>query len=864
MQNSVKLPRQRLSYKEKKEDNFKWGRECIDAITLGIYSSESSETNSYQTDIKRKLINYKLYNNQIEQEDFEKDCNPFGIKSEEYKDIIQPYNKAYNKINVLIGEEWKRPFNYKSFLVNSGAANEFNRHQTKLLREYLQSTLDLEIEKLKAEYSQEFQEPTTQEEQQKQIQFLEEKVNSLLKPEDIKKYMLTDWREASEILSDEILQYMFSKLSIKKLKNYGFKHAHIAGEEFAWVGVINSEPVVELLNPLKIFFQKSSEIEYIQDGMYAGYKTRMVISDVLDRYQDNLTDGQKDKLESLYSTTNLYGITDSFLKREPDYTDLNLSIDWKLQKGGTNSTTSNLGQYGSGTYNDVDVVHVEWRSQRKVGFLNTIDQEGEKELTLVDEMYKVPTTAKKIKYNDKHNNEKLKYVWQNEFTELMQELEWLWIPEIWEATRIANDIYINIRPKPYQYRSLENPFKVKLGYHGLVYNATNATNISTMDRMKPFQYLYFIVMHKMKQILASDAPPLINIDMSMIPKKLTNEQYMYYNKLGINFYDPNQNNEGNPNNISGQKGPTFETQRSTIQHVVNYINILNSLDEQIGEVAGVTRQREGQTSQYESVTGTQSAIVQSSHITELMFTTHNLLWGEILTSLVETTILCWKDEIKHIPVVLSDMSRKVIEFNAEKFVNKDLGVFITDNESDNQALIQMRQQALNMLQNGTKATDVMKLYRSTSAESWEKEMEKLEKMRDEAQQQQEKYNTDAKERAIQMEIDAREDVQEHEWDMQERKYEHEKELAALEVYKFQKELDANKDGIPDPIAAMEMQSKLNLEQRKIQNEERSQMFEEIKQNRAEQENEKDRQLEREKIEADLKKERIKASKKTNK
>lgn len=831
MQSSIKLPRQRLSYAEKKKDEFQWGKDCIDAITLGIYSSEASGYSTYHSDIKRKLVNYKLYNNEIEQEDFEKDCNPFGITSEEFKDVIQPYNKTYNKINVLVGEEWKRPFNYKAFLVNSDASNEFNRHQTKLLREYLQTSLDLEISKLQAEYSQkqqandEGQEQGQQQnpeeeaqEKQAQAQELQQKIDALLNPEQIKKYMQTDWRASSEIMSDEVLQYLFHKLDIKKLRNYGFKHTHIAGEEFAWVGVVNGEPTVKLLNPLKMFFQKSAEVEYIQDAFYAGYRTRMTLADILDEYQDALTDKQKDQLESLYTTTNLYGITDSFLRKELDYQDLNLSLDWRLTKGGTSSATSYLGQYGSSLSTDVDVVHVEWRSQRKVGFKNTIGEDGEKQLKLVDEAFKIPPSAKKVKYTTKIGVEKTKYVWQDEVTEQFIELEWDWIPEIWEATRIANNFYVNVRPKPYQYRSLENPYKVKLGYHGLVYNATNAANISTMDRMKPFQYLYFIVMHKMKQILAADAPPLINIDMSMIPKKLTNEQYMYYNKLGINFYDPNQNNEGNPTGISGQKG-VYEVERSTMQHVLNYINILQALDEQIGEVAGVTRQREGQTSQYESVTGTQSAIVQSSHITEPIFTAHNLLWGEILTSLLETTVLCWKDEVKHIPIVLSDMSRKVIEFNAEQFIGKDLGIFITDNETDNQALNKMRDLALEMLQNGTKATDVMGLYRATSAEAWERNMKVLEQQREEAQAQQEKYKTESQERALKLEIEAREDVQSHEWDMQERKYEHEKELASMEIYKFQKELDVNQDGQPDFLAAQlkerEILSKERLERDKI-------------------------------------------------
>lgn len=75
-------------------------------------------------------------------------------------------------------------------------------------------------------------------------------------------------------------------------------------------------------------------------------------------------------------------------------------------------------------------------------------------------------------------------------------------------------------PKKQQYRSIDNPFSVKLGYHGVVYSAMNAQPIAIMDRMKPFQYLYFIIMHKLKKLIAQDKGKIFHLDSTMLDPKL--------------------------------------------------------------------------------------------------------------------------------------------------------------------------------------------------------------------------------------------------------------------------------------------------------------------------------------------------------
>jgi hypothetical protein len=371
----------------------------------------------------------------------------------------------------------------------------------------------------------------------------------------------------------------------------------------------------------------------------------------------------------------------------------------------------------------------------------------------------------------------------------------------------------------------------------------NAPSISPMDRMKPFQYLYFIIMHKMKEIIAKDMPPLTMIDLSMIPKSLTNEQWMYYYKQGLGFYNPQELNEGNPISMSGQKGPAFEVPRSVMNHVNNYIEILSWIDNQINEVSGVTKQREGQTSANEAVTNSQQNITQSSHITEILFNSHNILWEDILTSLIETAQFAYKDEPKKIPVILDDMSRQVLEIDTDNFPLAKLGVFIADNPNDYENLSFLRQQSLAFIQNGSRVSDVAKLLRATSMEAVEREFKAIEAQRDSMMQAQEQAQLEMQEKLKQMEIEAREDEQAHELELADRKGYWEIQKAQLTSLGIDE--GSNSDAIMKEadlaIKEAKAMADISVKERQLANEERSQQFEEIKLEKQLADKEKDRQ-----------------------
>lgn len=748
------LPKQRLSFKKKSEDDFQWAKDTIDSLLSNtLFSHDPADVSN--TDYERMMSNYQLYNNVINQKDFARDCNPLGIDVGQVQDIIRPYNKTYNKIQVLLGDELLRPFNYKVVLANSEGVQSKMAHRDSLLRSYIYSEIQNTISSISPMYEPEL---------------LEEGTKHIMPPEEIDRYMSTKYMDAREILANKILNYLTKKLSLKELKNEGFKHALISSIEAVYISMENNEPRVEILNPLNLFFHKSPETKYIQDSMYAGYRSYMTTGEVLDLYSPYLNQEQIRQIEEEKGGSTLRTVLP---KNNATY--------------GHRPYETN-GVFGSGANSPYHVVeHVEWVSQKKVGFLTYTTEDGPQE-TIVSEDFIVPKDVTITTVIKEYGKKCKYYTWEDVATSYT--LEWSWIPEVWQGVRINHDIYCQIGMVPHQFRSMDNPFEVKLSYHGVVYNATNAAPTSLMDRMKPFQYLYLIVMHRLKKLIAQDKGKVYNLDVSMIDPDLGLEKTLYYiNDLNLNIYNSLQNAD-----MPGQ------AQRSSVQsstdmantaHIMNYVNLLAAIDQQISDVAGVTRQREGQIGQNEAVTNAQSNIQTSAVITEIYFFQHNVLWQDILATLLNVTQAAWKEKSITKQFVLDDMSLATLQISPADLDNAQFSIFVTDSPKELKLFDNLQILADRALQaNKIKFSDLVSIYSSTSTAEVKGLLQASEESTSKEQQAQMQAEMEHQQ-ALQQAQQAYE-AQEKEKDRL-----HDITIAEIETFKFVKEQDSNGNEVPD-------------------------------------------------------------------
>ena len=599
-----------------------------------LFMSPQATAPHLAQDYERMMSNYKLFNNIIDQKDLERECNPLGLEIGQFKDLVQPYNKTYNKIQTLLGDELRRPFNYKAVLVDGDSVRSKIEVRDSMIKNYIYKQIQDTISAISSMYTP---------------QLVDQMVEEILPPEEINKRMKYTYMDRREILSNKILNFLERYLSIRDLKNDAYKHALITGKEFVYVGHNDTEPVLTVLNPLGVFYHKSNETKWVQDGLYAGYRTYMTIGDVLDRYGKYLSKEDIDKLEN---NTTILGVL-------PDY---KLTSDMQYHRDEEDNIMGHVlghreSSYERPRFSNILVQHVEWKSQKKVGFLSTINEYGDVQTSIVSEDFVVPDSATTETVEEAYGVKTKYQIWEEEGVPF--KITWDFIPEIWSGVRIGPNIYCMVGPKEQQFRALDNPHDVKLGYHGLIYSAMNADPIALMDRMKPFQYLYFIVMHKLKKLIAQDQGKVFHFDASMVDPKLGLEKTLYYIKeLNIDIYNPLMNSD-----TIGQAQRSgkisHSTDMSNMQNILNYIGILNAIDQQISDVAGIARGREGQLGAGEAVTNAQSNIQMSEVVTEIYNQGHNKLWEKVLTSLVSAARYAWRDKdgIKHF-MLFSGISMK--------------------------------------------------------------------------------------------------------------------------------------------------------------------------------------------------------------
>lgn len=206
------FPKQRLPYKEKIADGNKWGKSMIDHLILN-YVSDTNIVNNDQSDYERKLANYQLYNNKLNQADFERECNPLGINVGQFKDEIQPYNKTYNKIHTLLGDELGRPLQFKTTLLNSDGIKSRQLYRDKLLKDFMNYNLEKHLQQLTGGQPE------------------DPNAEPPIPPEKIKEHMSKTYLDGKEHTASQILEYLTRKLNIKELMNDSFKHGLISGEQ---------------------------------------------------------------------------------------------------------------------------------------------------------------------------------------------------------------------------------------------------------------------------------------------------------------------------------------------------------------------------------------------------------------------------------------------------------------------------------------------------------------------------------------------------------------------------------------------------------------------------------------------------------
>lgn len=799
MRNINQFPLQRLPMSKKTQD---WKEACVDYIAG--HSQGSSRDGNNRSRKEEMQTYYDLYNSIYSEKDLKYVTNPFK-QQDGFPAMAQDYNIIKPKIDLLLGEETKRPFNFRVVHTSDIATSEIQDKAKQMIVDYIQATI---MSKLGPEEQARYQEALQS--------------GEIMTPEQIQKYISKDYKDIAEITAYHSLNYLKNKLNITHEFFKGWKDALIGGEEIYYVGIVNGEPCLQRINPIYFDYDSdTSDLEFIHEAQWCCYEMIMSLTEVYDRLYDKMSEKQLNELLDMMDDRSKGGVTPEVRKTSLDYPHIK---------------THSINGFSSNPFEEADNIHVWhccWKSLKKIGFVNIINPE-----TGMPEEYQVDETYKET---------------GNEL-----DVEWKWIIEVWEGYRIGQDLYVGIQPIEYQHISADNPNAQRLPYTGVIYNNTNSRPRSLVSMMKPLQYMYIVLWYRLELAMARDKGKVVTMDITQIPKSMNIDvaKWMHYlSALGVNFINPYEEGWDIPGREGGK--PSQFNQISALDLTMantidQYINLMDKIESMLSEISGVSKQREGSISSNELVGNVERSVVQSAHITEPWFWVHNQVKKECLTMLLDTAKHAWKDNKTSIQYVLDDATRAFLTLS-DDFFYEDMDIFVEDTTKNQQQIEALKNLMQPAMQNGASLLDIAEIITTDNVTMIRSKLEEIEQKRMEQQQAMEQAQAEREQQMAQIQNEIKEEelmLKEAEMDL--KKYEIDSNnatkitVAQLNAYRGAENMDQDMNGIPDPIEI----GKQAIEQQKVNSDIASKQFEF---NNKKREMEMKREIENKKIELEKQK-----------
>lgn len=744
------FPPQKISTRSKTKE---WFKENVLAAERMVFMQ-----NNGQLDLKKKMqIWYDMYDDIIHEDQIHDVLNPLQIDSGVFPATLKNYPLTIPKIDLLAGEEIKRRFDWSVVSRNEDAhSNYASSLQEDIMR--------FAVEQIQRESIDE--------------QEIEKKLKS------ISKYYTYEYKEANELTATRILQYLWKEQKLQEKFNQGFKTALKSSWEVYRIDDFGGKPVVVRCDPRNVYTLRRGSSHRIEDSDIIVEATYEPIGKIIDEFHADLTPDQIDDLEAGYDR--IHGKSGGLLNHQSQQPVIYSNLNWGGELRDINDLVEVNTSYGLpfDAQGNVRVIRVRWLGRKKIGTLHYFDEFGDEQIKTVPENYK----ANK---------------------DLGEWIEWYWVNEAMEGTKLAQDIFVRCRIKPIQMRHFDNPSMCFLGYIGTDYGE------SLMGRMEPYQYLYNIYMFRLELAIAKYKGAIYEIDLAKKPDDWEVEQWIYYMEiLGYSVVD--SFNEGNKGAATGKLAGNFNTTGKVLNpsagdYIQQLVTMLQYIETQVSKISGVTDQREGQISNRETVGGIERSVTQSSHITEKWFFVHDETKKRVLQALLDTAKQMWStSKSKKLSFILDDMSRVFLEFNGEDFASSEYDIFASNSAQDQEIRDIIKQLAHAAVQNGASLLLPIRVLKSDSIADMTKKLEQDEAERQQREEELQKMQQESAERMQQMQLQtaqAQLELEKYKADLASN--------TAIEVALIRAESTLGSSQVPESGDSEYEARKLDLEQQKI-------------------------------------------------
>jgi hypothetical protein len=608
---------------------------------------------------RRLMKNYKLARGIIDKTDYivEEDNEMADLIDTLTKEDVSAFELKFypiipSVVNVLCNEFAKRSSRIMFKAVDDISYNEMIEAKRQMIEDVLLEDAKRIVISKKIEEGVDLSE----EEQSQQLD-----TEALKKLPEIEMFFRKDYRALIEQWASHQMANDEERFKMQELEERGFRDMLITDREFWHFHMMEDDYELELWNPLLTFYHKSPDTRYISQGNWVGKIDLHTVADVIDKYGWMMTQDQMEALEAIYPIRSA-GYMIPGIQNDGSFYDPTKDHDWNVKMPSLGYRQF-MSLYDSKFFGQGDIIHmilsdsedfadfgqnyllrvttIYWKSQRKVGHLTRITDEGEIIQEIVSEDYKV---VDKPIYNTAIYKQKSK-----ENLIFGDHIDWIWINEVWGGVKIGpnrpafwgmnnmggiNPIYIGMnggKPGrvPFQFKGDQTLYGCKLPVEGAVFGDRNTRSISLVDLMKPYQIGYNIVNNQIADILVDELGTVIMLDQNALPRHSLGEDwgknnlakaYVAMKNFQMLPLDTTITNTENP--LAFQHYQVLNLEQT--QRLMSRIQLANYFKQQAFEVIGLNQQRMGQQiAQQQTATGVEQAVNASYAQTEQYFIQHS-------------------------------------------------------------------------------------------------------------------------------------------------------------------------------------------------------------------------------------------------
>ena len=735
---------QPLQFLPKTEKDQEWAAWNLDWL-------EWNGLKQIRKNARRLMKNYKLAKGIIDKSDY------IIEEDNEYRDIVETLTKEDysalelkfypiipNVINVLVAEFAKRSTKLTYRAVDEFSYNEMMEQKRAAVEEVLMADAQM---KIVAALMEQGLDPNSEEAQQQMDP------NQLKTLPEVESFYKKDYRSLVEQWATHQHKVDVERFKLDELEERGFRDSLITDREFWHFQMMEDDYNVELWNPVLSFYHKSPDARYISQANWVGKTDMFTVADVIDKFGYLMTTEQLEALEAIYPIRSA-GYNIGGQQNDGSYYDATKTHEWNTNlpslayRQYTSMVSGNVLEGGdvisqilaegedynvAGTAYLLRVSTAYWKSQRKVGHLTKVADNGEVFTEVVTEDYKI---SDKAIYDTRLFKNKTK-----DNLVYGEHIDWIWINEVWGGVKIGPNIpsfwgmnnpggftpiYLGIDknkigPLRFQFKGDSSLYGCKLPVEGAVFSDRNTKSTALLDLMKPYQIAYNIVNNQIADILVDELGTVIMLDQNTLPRHSLGEDwgkgnyakaYVAMKNFQMLPLDTSITNTENALNFQHfQKLDLSQTER-----LMSRIQLANYFKQQAYEVIGVNPQRMGQQISQQTATGVEQAVNASYAQTEVFFIQHcDYLMPRVHQ--MRTDLAQYYHSTKpsaRLTYVTTADEKVNFQINGTDLLMRDLNIFTTTTANHRAILEQLKSMAIQNNTTGASIYDLGKIIQSDS------------------------------------------------------------------------------------------------------------------------------------------------------